>query len=148
MDLGVQGRIAVVSGADSGIGFHTAERLVAEGARVVMTDQYPQELEESAARISASEGALFTFPADVTNKHALADLYEFVSSHVGTVDILVHCAGITGEQGRFDEISDEGWVEAIDVNLLGTVRMVRTFIRDLRANGWGRVVLLASEDAV
>ena len=148
MDLGLTGKRALISGADSGIGFQTARRLLAEGAVVVMTDQYPDELETAATRLDAAEGTLFAFPADVTDLGELDRLHEWVCEQVGDIDILVHCAGITGEQGLFHEVSDQGWVEALEVDLLGAVRMTRTFISSLRSGGWGRIVLLASEDAV
>lgn len=148
MDLGITDKIALVSGADSGIGYHTARRLLAEDAVVVMTDQYPDRLDEAVARLDAPEGRLFAFAADVTDRDSLARLHDQVSEQVGDIDILVHCAGITGEQGLFHEVSDESWVHTLEVNLLGAVRMTRTFISALRSGGWGRIVLIASEDAV
>lgn len=148
MDLGISGRRALVSGADSGIGFHTASRLLDEGAVVVMTDQYPDELELAAKKLDAAPGTLFTFAADVTDGDDLDRLHRQVVEQIGGIDILVPCAGITGEQGLFHEVSDAGWVEALEVNLLGVVRLVRRFISSLRADGWGRIVMIASEDAV
>src|SRR5699024_8955809 len=62
-------------------------------------------------------------------------------------DILVHAAGITGAQGLFHEIDEQGWQHTLDVNLMGAVRILQAFLPDLR-RGWGRVVLLTSEDAV
>lgn len=148
MDLGITDKKALVSGADSGIGYQSAKRLLAEGAIVVIIDRDPGKLKTAASRLDAPKGRLFAFAADVTKQADLDQLHEQVCEQVGDIDILVASAGITGEQGAFHEVSDQGWVETIEVNLLGVVRLVRTFIGSLRTGGWGRIVLLASEDAV
>ena len=148
MDLGITGKTALVTGADSGIGWHTAKILLSEGARVVITDKDPDKLQEAASKLDAESGALFAFPADVTDLVSLTKLRENVEGAVGDIDILVQAAGITGAQGLFHEIDDSGWVDTIETDLLGPVRLVRTFLPALRKGGWGRVVLIGSEDAV
>lgn len=148
MDLGIAGRIALVTGADSGIGWHTARTLVEEGATVVMTDRDDAALREAAGRIAAPDGRVHAFPADITSLDSLAALHGAVQDAVGDIDILVQSAGITGAQGLFHEIDDEGWVSTIETDLLGPVRVVRQFLPSLRTGGWGRIVFVASEDAV
>lgn len=148
MDLGIAGRTALVTGADSGIGWSTAKLLLAEGATVVMTDIDQVLLDEAAARLSAAEATLFAFSADVTDTGSLSALHDRVRAEVGSIDILVQCAGVTGAQGLFHEIDDAGWVDTLAVDLLGPVRLVKEFLPDLRDGGWGRLVFIASEDAV
>lgn len=148
MDLKIEGKKALITGGDSGIGWHTAQRLLDEGATVVLSDQDQESLDEAASRLEAEEGRLFAFAADITSVDSLADLHDKVQSAVGDIDILVQSAGITGAQGYFHEIDDEGWVDTITVDLLGPVRLVSAFLPDLRKGGWGRIVFLASEDAV
>ena len=148
MDLGITGKTALVTGADSGIGWHTAKILLSEGARVIITDKDSDKLQEAASKLDAESGALFAFPADVTDLVSLAKLRENVEGAVGDIDILVQAAGITGAQGLFHEIDDAGWVDTIETDLLGPVRLVRTFLPALRKGGWGRIVLIGSEDAV
>jgi NAD(P)-dependent dehydrogenase (short-subunit alcohol dehydrogenase family) len=147
VDLGISGRTALVTGGDSGIGFATAQRLLDEGATVVITDQDPEKVAAAAARLSAPEGRLHAFPADITSLESLATLHDQVANAVGDIDILVQSAGITGATGMFHEIGDEGWVETIETDLLGPVRVVQTFLPMLRRGGWGRIVFLSSEDA-
>ena len=147
MDLGIAGKTALVFGADSGIGWHTARRLLAEGSTVVMSDIDQARLDAAAARLEAPDGRLFAFAADVTRLDDLAALRERIEEAVGQVDILVQSSGITGAQGDFDEIDDEGWTHTIEVDLMGPVRIARTFLPHLR-RGWGRLVFLASEDGV
>ncbi|WDG17322.1 SDR family NAD(P)-dependent oxidoreductase [Microbacterium sp. Clip185] len=148
MDLGIAGKKALITGGDSGIGFETAKLLLAEGVTVVLTDRDAHKLEESAARLDAPEGRLHTFAADITDLESVAELHRKTTDAVGAIDILVQSAGITGAQGLFHEIDDEGWTSTIETDLLGPVRVIREFLTDLRSGGWGRLVLLASEDAV
>jgi NAD(P)-dependent dehydrogenase (short-subunit alcohol dehydrogenase family) len=148
VDLGIGGRRALVTGADSGIGWHTAKQLLHEGVVVVMTDIDQQKLDAAAAELAADEGTLFAFAADIRDVASLERLHESVRGAVGPIDILVQCAGVTGAQGMFHEIDDAGWVSTIETDLLGPVRLVREFLPDLRAGGWGRLVLTTSEDAV
>ncbi len=148
MDLGISDRVALVSGADSGIGWHTADLLLAEGATVVITDLDQSRLDEAAGKLNAPDGKLYAFAADVTDPTSLQRLHDSVEQAVGDIDILVQSAGITGAQGLFHEIDDNGWTSTIETDLLGPVRLVRTFLPSLRQGGWGRLVFLASEDAV
>jgi len=148
MDLGIAHCAALVTGGGSGIGWHTAKRLLAEGVRVVISDRDQAELDDAAARLDAPAGALHAFAADVTDTAGLAAVREHVHTAVGPIDILVHAAGITGAQGAFHELDDDGWVQTIETDLLGAVRVASTFIADLRVSGTGRLVFVASEDAV
>lgn len=148
MDLGISGRTALITGGDSGIGWHTARLLLAEGATVVISDKEQALLDESAAKLDAPAGRLFAFAADVTSTEELAALHAKTRETVGEIDILVQSSGVTGAQGLFHEIDDAGWVDTIETDLLGPVRLVREFLPDLRSGGWGRLVFLASEDAV
>jgi len=144
MDLGISGKKALITGADSGIGFEVARQLLAEGVTVIMTDQKQDEIETAAAKL----GVEHAFAADVTDIASIAALREQVEAAVGDIDILVQCAGITGAQGFFHEIDDDGWTNTLEVDLMGPVRLVSAFLPALRRNGWGRLILTASEDGV
>jgi NAD(P)-dependent dehydrogenase (short-subunit alcohol dehydrogenase family) len=148
MDLRIAGKKALVTGADSGIGWETARLLLAEGVTVVVSDIDQERLDEAAARLDAADGRLFAFAADITDVGSLDELHAQVQDAVGDIDILVQSAGVTGAQGLFHEIDDDGWTSTIETDLLGPVRLVRRFLASLRTGGWGRLVFLASEDAV
>ena len=147
MDYGIAGRVAVVTGADSGIGLETARLLHAEGARVVISDREQGDLDRSVASLGAGPN-LAAFAADVTDTGAVEALRDKVEGRFGPASIVVNCAGITGAQGTFLEIDDAGWMQALDTDLMAAVRVVRAFLPGMIADRWGRVVLIGSEDAL
>ena len=145
MDLDISGKKALVSGADSGIGWHTARRLLDEGVTVVITDKDQDKLDAAAAELG---GDVHAFAADLTDLDSIDRMHAQVLEAVGDIDILVQSAGITGAQGLFHEIDDAGWIDTIMVDLMAPVRLVKAFLPSLRKGGWGRLVFVASEDAV
>jgi len=151
MDLEIENKIALVTGAATGIGEETARQLLEEGALVVLSDIEEDRLEKTAQKLNEVEefsGKVFSYPADITDQAALKKMHEYIADEVGAIDILVQNAGISGEQGLFHELGDEVWLETIQTDLIGPVRLVREFLPDLRRKGWGRLVLLSSENAV
>lgn len=145
MDLGIRERVALVTGADSGIGLETARRLLAEGVTVFMTDMHEESLALAAGRL---EGRVFHGAADLTRASEVARLMEKVERTTGRPDILICAAGITGTTGPFELLDDAVWMEVLETNLMSAVRCCRAVVPEMRLRGWGRIVLIASEDAV
>lgn len=147
MDLGLKGKVAVITGGDSGIGKATAKLLAHEGAKVTIIDKTSKSLHLAAEELKKS-GEIFTVQADLTKPEEVEAAKNQIIERYGTVDILVHAAGITGATGDFLELSDQEWYETIEVDLMTTVRTCRAFIGAMRKAGWGRVILISSEDAL
>ena len=150
MDLRIEGRLAVLTGGDSGIGKETAKLLVAEGAHVILTDIPGGDLDAAAQEVKGfiQRGAtVAAVEADLTDD---GDLKKLVSAAeaAGGCHILAHFAGARGAAGPFLELTDDDWRETIEVDLLGAVRVCRAFIPQMQAAGWGRVLLTASENAL
>ncbi|GBR09651.1 SDR family NAD(P)-dependent oxidoreductase [Acetobacter oeni] len=147
MDLGLTGRLALVTGGDSGIGFHTAQRLLREGARVALTDMNQKSLDAAVEKLG-HYGDVKGFAADLTDPARVHTLHEAVRAGMGDPEIIVSAAGITGPTGFFHDLTEEDWRKVLDVNFLTALRVARAFIPAMRRKGWGRVVFIASEDAV
>ncbi|MEP9400613.1 SDR family NAD(P)-dependent oxidoreductase [Sphingomonas silueang] len=147
MDFGLKGKVALVTGADSGMGRETARLLLAEGARVAISDRDADKLEETLEELRRHDEAV-GFAADVTDAADVDAMVAKVRDALGNPDILVHAAGVTGATGDFLETDDDGWWSTLDTNLMGAVRVTRAVIPAMRAKGAGRIVLIASEDAV
>ncbi len=146
MDLGIKGRVALVTGGDSGIGMETARQLLGEGAWVALSDKEPETLER-AAKALAGLGEIVPIVADVTRPDDVERLIREAGAKFGPPQILVHAAGITGPTGDFLTLTDDDWRLAIEVDLLAATRVVRATLPGMKAAGWGRIVLIGSEDA-
>ncbi|HSM82916.1 MAG TPA: SDR family oxidoreductase [Nodosilinea sp.] len=147
MDFGINGKVAVITGGDSGIGRATAKLLANEGVKVALIDKTTDQLKDTLSDVQAV-GEAVAVQADLRRLDDIEAAKRQVLEQFGRVDILVNCAGITGATGEFLEISDDDWQETLDVDLMAAVRVCRTFIPLMRESGWGRVVLVTSEDAV
>ena len=133
------GRTAVVTGASSGIGAATAERLAAEGFAVVLGARRVERLTELAARIGGRALAL-----DITDP---ASVEAFVAS-IERVDVLVNNAGGSFDMAPVAEADLDSWERTYDVNVLGTVRLTKALLPALRASGAGDVVFMSSTAAL
>src|SRR5690625_1085861 len=149
MDLGIKDKIALVTRAATGIGEETARQLLEEGVTVILNDEDEERLKQTTIKLKeAFSGKVFSYAADITDLEAIKEMHNYVKNEVGSIDILVQNAGISGEQGLFHELEDSVWLETFEVDFIGPVRLIREFLPDLRENGWGRIVLLSSENAV
>jgi 3-oxoacyl-[acyl-carrier protein] reductase len=140
MDLGLSGKVALVTAASKGLGRASAKALVDEGASVAINSRDPEALRATAADLG---GDVLALPADVTEPDAPQRLVEATVERFGTLDILVGNAG-GPPKGRALEVDDVTLLAAIDANLLTSVRLVREAVPHMRAAGWGRICLIAS----
>ena len=146
MDLGIRDRVAVVTGGDSGMGLKSAEYLLREGVRVVLTDKEKGPLDEAIKSLSGL-GEVVAVAADLTRPRDVDRLAKEAEAAFGKAHILVHAAGITGPTGDFLDLTEADWQTAIDADFLAATRVLRAFLPGMKALGWGRVVLFSSEDA-
>ena len=142
----IDGKTAVITGADSGMGHMTARLLLGEGVRVVVADQYPDQIDAAAAELSGL-GEIHPLVVDVKDRSSVEAMRDAAIGKLGHVDYLINAAGITGATGEFHTIGDDGWLDTIDTLLMGAVRVARAFIPGMVERKAGRVVLFGSEDA-
>jgi 3-oxoacyl-[acyl-carrier protein] reductase len=140
VDLGLAGRVALVTASSKGLGRASAEALSQEGAKVVLCARDRRALEEAAAGMP---GEALAVPADVTDPDTPARLVAAAVERFGGLHVLVANAG-GPPPGRALEVTDEALLAAVEANLLTSVRLVRAAVPHMRAAGWGRICLLAS----
>ena len=144
MDLGIRGRVALVTGASRGLGKASASALAREGARVAVAARGREALEATAEEIRQSAGAqVLAVAADMQDADAIEALAQAVLAQWGQIDILVNNAG-GPRTGVFTDMADEDWLRALELNLLSTIRLTRLVLPGMRARRWGRIINLTS----
>jgi 3-oxoacyl-[acyl-carrier protein] reductase len=140
VDLGIAGKVALVTAASKGLGRASAQALSEEGANVVICARGEGALKEAAA---AMPGEVHAVVADVTRPEVPQQLVDAALERFGGLDILVANAG-GPPPGRALEVDDDALRAALEANLLTSVRLVRSAVPHMRAGGWGRICFITS----
>ncbi len=141
--LELNGRTAVVIGGTSGIGRAIAHGMAEAGADVVCTSRREEQVDVAAAEIEAIGRRTLRVTSDVSDKSSIESLLAECSAAFGKVDILVNSAGRTKREPTLD-LDEETWNAILETNLTGTLRTCQVFGRHMIANGYGRIVNIAS----
>lgn len=141
--LDLAGRIAVVVGGTSGIGLALARGLAQAGADVVPTSRRREQVEAAASEIEGRGRRTLCVTSDVTDRASLEAALSEIMMSFSRVDILVNCAGRTKRTPTLDLAEDE-WAGILETNLTGTLRACQVFGRQMLAQGYGRIVNIAS----
>lgn len=140
MDLGLQDKVAIVTGGSDGIGKAAAWRMAQEGARVVIVARRLDVLEKAAQDIrTATEGVVLPMQGDVMAPDTARRVVRTAVDRFGRVDILVNNAG-THMAKRFEEVSDQDWQGDFELKVWGAVRFIREVIPEMRKVGGGRII--------
>src|SRR5436309_5770778 len=140
LELGLAGKIAIVTGASEGLGRATAERFARSGAKVAMCARRKDVLEGAADLLRRATGAeLLALQCDVTRPDQIEAFVAATVSRWGGVDILVNNAGTSAAAG-FEQVSDATWQEDIELKLMASVRLCRLVIPHMKRRGGGRIV--------
>ena len=148
MDLGLGGKIALVTGGSKGIGKGIARTLSGEGCRVAICARTLGELEETAAAISAAtRHHVKAIAAALTKTHNATPVVESAVGHFGGIDILVNNAGAAAG-GVIETLSDDDWEAALQLKFMGYVRCTRAALPHMQRRGRGRIVNLIGNDGI
>ncbi len=140
MDLGIQGRTAIVTGGGRGIGRETAQKLLEAGARVTICARTKATLEDTRDELSAKTGGeVHAVVADMSVAADVERLARAAAERFGPVDILVNNAGQM-YSGRFEAMTEDGLRAQLETKLFGFMRAIRSLVDGMRARRWGRIV--------
>jgi NAD(P)-dependent dehydrogenase (short-subunit alcohol dehydrogenase family) len=140
------GRVALITGAARGLGLAAAERFLAGGARVVINVRRPEQAAAVAARMGESDGGgerVLVLPGDVASSATVRAMVAQTLDSFGRLDVLVNNAAAAFST-RFEQIGEEEWRRAVDVNLTAAFLCIQAALPAMKANGYGRVVNLSS----
>jgi len=140
MDLGLTGKVAIVTGGSEGIGKAAARRIAEEGGHAVLVARRTDVLEAAAAAIRATAtGTVLPIPADVTDPVSPARVITAAVEQFGRVDILVNNAG-TAMARPFDAVSEDEWKADFDLKFWASLRFVAAAVPEMRKVGGGRII--------
>jgi 3-oxoacyl-[acyl-carrier protein] reductase len=139
----LRGRVAVITGGAQGIGYATAERMLASGASVVLWDIDAARLDLAVAAL-ASRGPVSTDQVELTEDDSVAAAAAAVLARHGRIDILVNNAGITGGNAPTWALDPAVWRRVVEVNLIAPFLACRAVVPQMIAQGYGRIVNIAS----
>jgi 3-oxoacyl-[acyl-carrier protein] reductase len=145
MDLGLTGKVAIVTGGSRGLGLAAAKALAAEGAHVVICARGEEQLQKAVNEIlqnATSAARAITVKADVSTQAGVDSVIEFAIKSFGRLDVVVNNIGL-GKGGDLETTTDADWQEAFDQTLFPAIRMSRAAVPHLRQQG-GAIVIVSS----
>ena len=139
----LKGRVAVVTGASSGLGKQMAKAFANQGADLVILARRIERLEELKKELEEKGVKVLPIKCDVTSTEDINNAAQLAEKEFGTVDILVNCAGSSKDKGVLD-MQDDEWDFTIETDLTSVFKMTRAFANIMKKNNYGRIINIAS----
>lgn len=144
MDLGIEGKIALVTAGSKGLGRGAAQVLSAEGCRVAICARTQADVEKTAQEIAAKTGhEVLPFVADMSRTEDIGRLLDEVRGKLGDPDIVVCNAG-GPPQGNFASTNVEDFIPAVELSMMSSIRLTYGTVEAMKKKGWGRIVMITS----
>lgn len=137
-------KVAIVTGASSGIGYATAKLFAAEGAKVIVGARRESELNDLVAEIRAAGGEALALAGDVRSEDYAKALVALAVQQYGRLDVAFNNAGTLGEGGPSTEVSEKGWTDTVEINLTGSFLGAKHQIAQMLNNGGGSVIFTST----
>jgi 3-oxoacyl-[acyl-carrier protein] reductase len=144
MDLGIRGKVALVTGAARSIGKADAEILASEGCKVAIVDLNADGAAATAKELADKGGTARGYECDIRDTARVQDVVSRIEKDLGPIDICVNNAGMIYTVGQLRDMRDEDWELNLSVNLTGTFKVTRAVFPGMRERRWGRIVCMAS----
>ena len=139
----LKGRVAVITGASSGLGSQMAEAFASQGADLAILARRVEKLEEFKVKLEQKGVRVLAVKCDVTSTEDINNAAALVEKEFGKVDILVNCAGSSKDKGVL-EMEDSEWDFTIDTDLTSVFKVTRAFANVMKKNNYGRIINIAS----
>ncbi len=147
MDLGLTGKVALVTGGSKGIGKAVARGLAQEGAKVAICARTKAELDVAAAELAKPSADVFAVAGDLTSEADVRKIVEATIARFGRIDILVNNAG-AAPGGLLLDLTEDDWHQALELKFLGYIRCMKAVIPHMLRQGGGRIVNIVGNDGV
>lgn len=144
MSKRLEGKVAIITGASSGIGFATAQLFAAEGAKVVVGARRQAELDQLVGQIRSADGQAVALAGDVRSEEYAKALVALAVESFGRLDIAFNNAGTLGEGGPSTDVSEAGWTDTLAINLTGSFLGAKHQIAQMLKNGGGSVIFTST----
>jgi 3-oxoacyl-[acyl-carrier protein] reductase len=144
MDLGLRGKVAMVSGASRGLGRAMARALAQEGMRLSICARGAEKLGEVAKELELLGAEVFALPTDVSDAASAGRWVEGTLARLGAIDVLVNNAGGGGKSGPFAQLDEAAWQQLFALNFFSAVRLARMCARAMEKQGGGAIVNISS----
>ncbi len=145
VDLGIKGKLALVTGSTQGIGYATAKMLAEEGVRVIVNGRHADLVKRAVSRLGETSPEIHGIDADLSTAEGARKVIK-TAKEIGPVDILVNNVGYF-EVKPFAAIADADWTRMFELNVMSGVRLTRELMTGMLERDWGRVVFIASEQS-
>ncbi|ETI70506.1 SDR family oxidoreductase [Neobacillus vireti] len=144
MDLGINGKVVLVTAASKGLGYAVAEAMLAEGASVAISSRSKESIKKAAEELSqGGKYDVFSVAADLSNQDEVERLMDQVLHHFGQVDILI-CNTGGPKTSDFVDTADGDWKDGMDMMLFPVLQMTKRVIPKMKENKWGRIIFMTS----
>ena len=134
-------KVAIITGAGSGIGKETAKRMIDNGAKVALWDYNKDALNNIQKSLGDNSIAI---NVDISDEFSVKEAADRVRNEIGSPEILINCAGVAGDNATVENTEVDEWRRVININLTGTFICCREIVSDMRKNNYGRIVNIAS----
>jgi 3-oxoacyl-[acyl-carrier protein] reductase len=146
MELGLKGKVAIITGGTEGIGKAAALKFAQEGAKVAISARRKDVLDKVAAEIAATGAEVLAVAADMSKNADIERFMKAVVDRFGRIDILVNNAG-TSARGKFLEVDDATWSSDLELKVFGAIRCTRLAVPHMKKQGGGRIINITISSA-